>query len=74
RRGEKLHEVLLASGEDDVRPAHPLISHVAVPPLDPIHARDIDLSAGHQPLVRHLAQLAGTRHMDAEQVGRGSPA
>jgi FlaA1/EpsC-like NDP-sugar epimerase len=33
RRGEKLHEVLLGKGELDRRPAHPLISHVPVPPL-----------------------------------------
>jgi FlaA1/EpsC-like NDP-sugar epimerase len=33
RRGEKLHEVLLGEGEIDRRPAHPLISHVSVPPL-----------------------------------------
>ena len=33
RPGEKLHEVLLCGDEDDHRPAHPLISHVAVPPL-----------------------------------------
>ena len=33
RDGEKLHEVLLCGDEDDHRPAHPLISHVAVPPL-----------------------------------------
>jgi len=31
RAGEKLHEVLLGEGEEDVRPVHPLISHVAVP-------------------------------------------
>ena len=36
RPGEKLHEVLLAAGEADLRPAHPLISHVAVPPLRPV--------------------------------------
>ncbi len=35
RPGEKLHEVLLGAGEADSRPVHPLISHVAVPTLDP---------------------------------------
>ena len=35
RPGEKLHEVLFGEGEHDVRPVHPLISHVAVPPLEP---------------------------------------
>jgi FlaA1/EpsC-like NDP-sugar epimerase len=33
RPGEKLHEVLLGADEADDRPAHPLISHVGVPPL-----------------------------------------
>ncbi len=33
RPGEKLHEILLGSGEADHRPRHPLISHVQVPPL-----------------------------------------
>ena len=32
--GEKLHEDLFGHGEADVRPVHPLISHVPVPPLD----------------------------------------
>ena len=40
RPGEKLHEVLLGSDELDHRPAHPLISHVQVPPL---HAAGIDI-------------------------------
>jgi FlaA1/EpsC-like NDP-sugar epimerase len=38
RPGEKLHEVLWGEGEVDHRPAHPLISHVRVPPLDPAAA------------------------------------
>lgn len=33
RNGEKLHEVLLASDEEDRRPIHPQITHVAVPPI-----------------------------------------
>lgn len=33
REGEKLHEQLFGHDEPDVRPAHPLISHVDVPPL-----------------------------------------
>jgi FlaA1/EpsC-like NDP-sugar epimerase len=39
RRGEKLHEHLLATDEADVRPIHPLITHVPVPPLsiDDVH-------------------------------------
>jgi FlaA1/EpsC-like NDP-sugar epimerase len=33
RAGEKVHEELFGDGETDVRPAHPLISHVQVPPV-----------------------------------------
>jgi FlaA1/EpsC-like NDP-sugar epimerase len=33
RAGEKLHEDRLGAGEIDVRPHHPLISQIAVPPL-----------------------------------------
>lgn len=36
RPGEKMHEVLLAEGEPDVRDAHPYISQVPVPPLSPL--------------------------------------
>ncbi|MDO4606319.1 MAG: nucleoside-diphosphate sugar epimerase/dehydratase [Bowdeniella nasicola] len=35
RPGEKMHEILVASQEADIRPHHPLISHVTVPALDP---------------------------------------
>jgi FlaA1/EpsC-like NDP-sugar epimerase len=33
RAGEKVHEELFGDGEADVRPAHPLISHVQVPSI-----------------------------------------
>jgi FlaA1/EpsC-like NDP-sugar epimerase len=33
RPGEKLHEDVLGTGEVDLRPRHPLISHVAVPAI-----------------------------------------
>ena len=35
RDGEKLHEELFGTGEQDVRPFHPLIAHADVPPLNP---------------------------------------
>jgi len=35
RPGEKLHETLVSVGELDIRRSHPLISHVAVPALNP---------------------------------------
>ena len=34
RDGEKMHEDLLAEGEPDDRPQHPLVSHVVVPLVD----------------------------------------
>ena len=35
RAGEKLHESLFSQNEHDLRPVHPLVSHVPVPPLSP---------------------------------------
>lgn len=60
RPGEKMHEVLLGSEEDDRRPAHPLISHVAVPPIDvsAVHAATDGLDDG--PLIAELAKLAAS--------------
>jgi FlaA1/EpsC-like NDP-sugar epimerase len=36
RSGEKVHEELFGDGEVDTRPRHPLISHVAVQPLESV--------------------------------------
>jgi FlaA1/EpsC-like NDP-sugar epimerase len=33
RPGEKLHEALFGTNEEDLRPVHPLVSHVSVPSL-----------------------------------------
>jgi FlaA1/EpsC-like NDP-sugar epimerase len=55
RPGEKLNEVLLGADETDVRPVHPLVSHVAVPVLPPEGARvadAVDLTAALRSLVR----------------------
>lgn len=35
RAGEKVHEELFGDGESDIRPSHPLISHVQVPAITP---------------------------------------
>ncbi|CEA08566.1 UDP-N-acetyl-alpha-D-glucosamine C6 dehydratase [Arthrobacter saudimassiliensis] len=35
RKGEKMHEVLVGTGEDDSRPFHPKVSHARVQSLDP---------------------------------------
>jgi FlaA1/EpsC-like NDP-sugar epimerase len=40
RPGEKLHEDLFGDGESDVRPVHPLISHVPSPAISPIELVD----------------------------------
>jgi FlaA1/EpsC-like NDP-sugar epimerase len=46
RDGEKLHEELFGVGEVDDRPIHPLISHVAVPAVDPTYADACALRLG----------------------------
>jgi len=53
RPGEKLHEVLLTSGEDPSRPFHPMIDHVTVAPTTvepgtPYSSRVLQLLAGSQ--------------------------
>ena len=58
RPGEKLHESLLGSGELDYRPAHPLIAHVDVPPLDPTEAWALELGTGERQVVERLASLS----------------
>ena len=44
RSGEKLHEALLAESEPDLRPLHPLISHVRVPHLRPVDVRTLPVT------------------------------
>jgi FlaA1/EpsC-like NDP-sugar epimerase len=58
RPGEKLHEQLFGTGEADVRPVHPLISHVAVPPLDPVKAYELSTRADSSIVIEDLFQLA----------------
>ncbi|MEV1154539.1 polysaccharide biosynthesis protein [Micromonospora chokoriensis] len=57
RPGEKLHEVLLGTGEVDTRPFHPLVSHVAVPPLDPMEVSGLDPYAEQTKVIEQLAFL-----------------
>ncbi len=72
RPGEKLHEVLLGEGEIDHRPIHPLISHVAVPPIDGRVAWSLDPSA---PAEKVIAQLRGVcfDDVDCSDLGRLKP-
>ncbi|MEQ3549110.1 nucleoside-diphosphate sugar epimerase/dehydratase [Pseudonocardia nematodicida] len=56
RDGEKLHEELFGTGEQDVRPVHPAVSHVPVPPLEP-DATVRPVTAGEaEAVMRHLAE------------------
>jgi FlaA1/EpsC-like NDP-sugar epimerase len=57
RPGEKLHEELFGPGEYDLRPLHPLISHVDVPALDPIHTRVLNPYVPANELVAELMGL-----------------
>jgi FlaA1/EpsC-like NDP-sugar epimerase len=59
RPGEKLHEDLLGDGEADVRPLHPLISHVPVAPLDPAEVRALDPFDDPEKVIDRLAWLCG---------------
>jgi FlaA1/EpsC-like NDP-sugar epimerase len=57
RAGEKLHEELFGAGEKDVRPLHPLISHVSVPPLSPDRVRGLKPYAEPGEVVQDLTAL-----------------
>jgi FlaA1/EpsC-like NDP-sugar epimerase len=82
RPGEKLHEALLGTGEQDLRPVHRLIAHVPVPPLDPSELERLDPPGevvARQELVRRLEALSTglrpaastiTLPSDASMVGR----
>ncbi|MCA1824002.1 MAG: polysaccharide biosynthesis protein [Frankia sp.] len=57
RAGEKLHEQLLAQGEPDHRPAHPLVSHARVEPLWPTDALSLDAWAPSAEVRQQLRAL-----------------
>ncbi|MFC6023021.1 polysaccharide biosynthesis protein [Plantactinospora solaniradicis] len=57
RPGEKLHEDLLGEGEFDVRPLHPLISHVSVPALNPTEVTGLDPYDDPEKVIERLAWL-----------------
>ncbi|MEU2610006.1 nucleoside-diphosphate sugar epimerase/dehydratase [Micromonospora sp. NPDC007271] len=57
RPGEKLHEHLFGADETDVRPLHPLISHVRVPALAAEEVRGLDPYADPDELSKRLAAL-----------------
>ncbi|MFC4016575.1 polysaccharide biosynthesis protein [Micromonospora sp. GCM10011542] len=57
RPGEKLHEDLLGTGEIDTRPFHPLVSHVAVPALDPMEVSGLDPYGDPVTIIEQLSLL-----------------
>lgn len=66
RVGEKLHETLFGEGEADQRPIHELISHIAVPPLDPEIIGKLDHEA---PVVHLRRQLEALCRVEPETWG-----
>jgi FlaA1/EpsC-like NDP-sugar epimerase len=60
RPGEKLQENLLGQGEIDVRPLHPLISHVTVPALEPGEVIALDPFDEPEKVIEHLARFCGS--------------
>ena len=67
RPGEKLHEDRLAHGEADLRPVHPLISHVCAPPLDPTSLEH--LASTDRDVVSALARLSRTAEPQGTPLG-----
>ncbi|SFG60924.1 NDP-sugar epimerase, includes UDP-GlcNAc-inverting 4,6-dehydratase FlaA1 and capsular polysaccharide biosynthesis protein EpsC [Actinopolymorpha cephalotaxi] len=64
RQGEKVHEELLGTGEPDRRPVHPLVSHIAVPAVEPATVQAIDLWSGPGQVVETLRETC-------EKMGAG---
>jgi FlaA1/EpsC-like NDP-sugar epimerase len=56
--GEKLHEVLFGTDEHDVRPVHPLVSHVAVPPVSKQEALAIVLDGQNKTTVDAVTAIS----------------
>ena len=69
RPGEKLSEDRLGPGESDLRPYHPLISQVPVPPLSADEVAALDPDADADSLCHELARLArGSSHDGARAI------
>jgi FlaA1/EpsC-like NDP-sugar epimerase len=70
RPGEKLAETLFGAGEVDRRPFHPLISHVAVPPLHADELGRLDPDAEPEATRDALARLCALPAPTPVRAGR----
>ena len=70
RSGEKRDEVLLGRDEVDLRPVHPMISHVPVPPLAEHEAMALDPWKGPAHLIEDLRRICADQ---AAADGRRGP-
>lgn len=68
--GEKLHEVLFGAGEEDVRPIHPLVSHVAVPPIAQEDAMALPNGRDNDKVVEAMRHMSDLMRMESSfEVG-----
>lgn len=68
RPGEKLHEDLFGAGEVDLRPLHPLISHVPVPALNPAEVTTLDPFDEPEKMIERLAWLCDQPDQASQQT------
>jgi FlaA1/EpsC-like NDP-sugar epimerase len=67
RRGEKMHEDLFASDEpQDIRPRHPLVSHVPVPPLADAQVLGLPTYGAAADVRRALEVLSSAREVGVD--------
>jgi FlaA1/EpsC-like NDP-sugar epimerase len=70
RDGEKLHEELFGDGEPhDVRPVHPQVSHVPVPPIDEHAAISLPVSGSAADVRDRMAAMCRPAGDPAPQHG-----
>ena len=65
--GEKLHEVRLAEGEVDLRPIHPLISHVPVPGITHADVMTVPIRGDNDAVVAALRSLTDRMRLSERQ-------
>ena len=68
--GEKMHEVLLGAAEQDVRPFHPLISHVDVPTVTRDEALTFPRGRDNDATVRDLSAMAARMQLRLQQAAK----